>query len=249
MKETAVLAATEAGKILFENFGKVRETRSKGDRDLVTNVDLLAEKKVLEVIKSAFPDHRIISEEAGDSKIDSDYTWHVDPLDGTHNYLYGIPYYGVSIGLYKKGNPHLGAIFLPHFNELYYAEKGKGAFLNGKPIHVSDRPASESIFNMDSQFPREPEWYISSLGRLVPKFFGFRVMGSAVTSLAFVAKGTIGAWLTFIAKTWDVAAGSLLVTEAGGKVTNLDGKPWAPGRFPLLATNGKIHGEVLSLLR
>ena len=249
MKETAILAAEEAGKILRGNFGKIKETTTKKDKSLVTNVDLQCEKKILEIIKSKFPGHHIISEESGDNEMDSEYSWYIDPLDGTHNYIYNLPHFGTSIGLYKNNEPLLGVIYLPLFDELYYAEKGKGAFLNDNQLKIEQKPIEECIFQMDSQFARDQETYISNLQKLVPSFFGFRVAGSAVACLSFIAKNCAGAWLTYMAKNYDVAAGRVILEEAGGKVTTAGGKPWQMDNVPLLATNGLIHNQVVELLR
>ena len=139
MKSTAIRAAKEAAKIIVANFNKIKHISKKGEGDYFTNVDILAEEKIISIIQRRFPKHNILSEEAGLIDKNSEFTWLVDPLDGTHNYMHGLPLFGVSVGLEHKKKIIMGVIYLPMLDELFVAERGKGAFLNGKRIKVSNR--------------------------------------------------------------------------------------------------------------
>jgi len=169
MKDTAIKAAKEAGDILFENFQKIKQVDKKGERELVSNVDLASEKKIIEIIKDKYPDHDILCEESGVHDNSSDYRWVIDPLDGTHNYIYGINMFGVSIALDYKGEIILGVINMPSTNELYWAEKGKGAYLNDERIHVSDRGMKNALAIYDSGLYVGTEARTRFLANLVTK--------------------------------------------------------------------------------
>lgn len=146
MKSTVIKAAKEAGKVLMKNYGKIKNIKTKEKNSYVTNIDLESEKTIFSIIRKKFPEHNIISEESGSLNKKSEYTWYIDPLDGTHNYINNIPIFGVSIALAQNKIVKYGAICLPYFNEFYIAEKGKGAFLNGKRIKVSNKKKFEKIF-------------------------------------------------------------------------------------------------------
>jgi len=150
MKELAITAAKEAGKILLDGFGKIKRVDTKGIRDLVSNVDIASEKKIIETIKTRYPDHNILCEESDSHITNSDYKWIIDPLDGTHNYIYGLSTYGVSIALEYKGELVLGVIYVPYSNEMFWAERGKGAYLNNERLRVSDRKLDEAMVVFDS---------------------------------------------------------------------------------------------------
>ena len=251
MKDLAIAAAKEAGRILIENFGKIERVDTKAVKELVSNVDIAAEKKIIEVIKSKYPDHGILCEESAEEITDSDYKWIIDPLDGTHNYIYGINIFGTSIALEYKGEIVLGVINMPFASELYCAEKGKGAYLNGEPISVSERTMEEALVIFDSTLDElhgEKADKIGFLAVLVDKIFGLRMTGSAVRNLAHVANGSVDMVVEYSDKPWDFAAGGLLIEEAGGKMTTLHGDKWSPYVQGYLGSNGKFHDEIVQLL-
>ena len=248
MRDLAIAAAKEAGKILLENFGKIKRVDSKGVRDLVSNVDIASEKRIIELIKAQYPDHSILCEESEGDITDSDYKWIVDPLDGTHNYVYGISTYGISIALEYKGELIMGVINLPRSGEIYWAEKGKGAYCNGERIRVSNRTMEETMVIFDSTLHPDAA-RTDFLSTLVNETFGLRISGSAVWNLTRVATGAADLIVEYGDMPWDFAAGGLMVEEAGGKLTTLDGDKWSPYIQGYLASNGKIHDEVMRLLK
>jgi myo-inositol-1(or 4)-monophosphatase len=249
MKELAIAAAKEAGKILMQNFGEIERVDTKGVRDLVSNVDIASEKKIIEVIKEQYPDHGILCEESEGETTDSDYKWIIDPLDGTHNYIYGIRTYGISIALEHRGELILGVIYIPYSDEIYWAEKGKGAYFNGEPIHVSSRTMEDAMVIYDSTLHIDNADRTGFLSTLVDKTFGLRISGSAVWNLTRVAMGFADLIVEYGDRPWDFAAGGLMVEEAGGRLTTLDGDRWSPYIQGYLASNNKFHDEILELLK
>jgi myo-inositol-1(or 4)-monophosphatase len=249
MKDLAITAAKEAGKILIESFGKIKRVDTKGVRDLVSNVDIASEKKIIEIIKTQYPDHGILCEESVGHETGSDYKWIIDPLDGTHNYIYGITTYGISIALEYKGELILGLVYIPPSDEMYLAEKGKGAYLNGERIHVSDRNLEEAMVIFDSTLHTDRADRIKFLDVLVDKAFGLRISGSAARNLTYIASGCADLIVEYGDKPWDFAAGGLLLEEAGGKLTTLDGEKWSPYIQGYLASNNKFHDQILKLIK
>ena len=251
MKDFTINLAKEAGKILMNDFGRLKTIKKKGQNDFVTNADYESEKFIISKIQGKYPEHSILSEEKGEIKNDSDYEWYIDPLDGTTNFVHGLPMFGVSIGLAKKGESILGVIYLPFFNEMYVAEKGKGAYLNGKKIHVSDNSdVKNSLVNMSSTRVVNEESYLKKIMNILTKFPGTRIIGGASFNTCQLAKGCLDAYILADVKPWYVAAGFLIVKEAGGKVSNFDGSEWAiKDKKDVFASNGKIHNQILELLK
>jgi myo-inositol-1(or 4)-monophosphatase len=251
MRDVAVAAARLATVILMERFGDVRRIASKnvGYKDLVTDVDLQVEGEIITVIREECPDHNILSEEQGEIRSGSDYRWIIDPLDGTHNYARKLPLFGVSIALEHRGNVVLGVIGLPYFNEIYIAEKGKGAYCNGGELHVSDVGLSDSLMIYDTKLRVDKEPMIRSLSDLVHEVFIIRMYGCATWDLCLIAKGQADFTVDFTSKPWDMAAGALIVEEAGGKVTDLEGNAWNAYTQGYIASNGRVHEEVLDIYR
>lgn len=246
-KRIAEKASVEAGKILLEKFGKAK-ARVKGLRDLVTEADVASEQAIIKMIKNAFPEHAVYSEEAGGTT-DAEFLWVVDPLDGTNNYAYGIPLYGVSIAFAVKGEVKIGAIYYPETNEMLFAEKGNGATLDGKKIGVTKREKLEdALVLMDTKLWKMPREGNEAMD-LSKKIFGMRMLGAAVHNLGFVALGKADACVEMNLKNVDFAAGALIVEEAGGKVTGLDGKKWSLRTTSMVASNGRIHGKILEELK
>lgn len=250
MINTAIKAAKAAGKILMENYGKVNSFNTKSDKSLVTEIDAACEKKIREIIFSKYPKHNIIGEEEGEDDKGSDYKWIVDPLDGTHNYIFNIPLFGTSIGLAYKNELIGGAIYLPYFKELYISEKGKGCFLNGKRLTIKDTSLKQSLISFSSGYIRcnaEESQMIAK--KILNNCFEIRVSGCAVFNITSILKNTFGVMISKHAKDWDVAAGVLMIRESGGAATDYEGKDWMLGSGSILAGNKACHKEALMLLK
>lgn len=253
MLKTAIEAAQEAGKFLRESRTKrLNVERKSSSIDLVTQVDKEAERLIIDIIQRRFPDHDILGEESGQSRNSSSYRWIIDPLDGTINFTHGLPIYCVSIGIERNGETIAGVVYDPNTNELYTAERGKGAYLNGARIHVSQ---TETLINslLITGFPynihNNPDHTIERFVDFLMEAQAVRRLGSAAIDLCYIAAGRgDGFWEAFI-KPWDVAAGILLVEEAGGKVTDFHGGKVNINAPRIVASNGKIHDEMLRVLR
>jgi myo-inositol-1(or 4)-monophosphatase len=253
MLKSTLINAVEAGaaEILrfFNNDFKI--SNKEGVNNLVTEADHASEKAIMDIIKNRFPDHFILSEEAGEIKMDSEYKWIIDPIDGTVNFAHGIPLNCVSIGIEHNGEMIMGAILNPHMRELFFAEKGAGATLNGSPISVSSQ--TETIRScLVTGFPYT---YINIANgpleifeRFIRKGIPVRRLGSAAIDLCWVAAGRFDGFYEHKLEPWDSAAGYLIVEEAGGKVTDHEGNKFSPYQHRILATNGKIHEEMLAVI-
>lgn len=216
----AVELGREAGAFLRPNAGKAGGQTIKAAKDFVTEMDIKVESLIIERIQAKYPEHRIFSEEAGVIEADSEYEWVIDPIDGTINYSIGVPQYGVSIALTYKGEPIVGVIDLPGLDETYWASKGGGAFRNSEPIHVRDVPLSESFIS-HSDFAKDGNkeanvQRLDLLAKIVNDVYRVRIIGTAAVTLAYIAAGKWDAALYISPAFYDVAAGQLLVTEAGG---------------------------------
>jgi myo-inositol-1(or 4)-monophosphatase len=239
--------AREAGAILREEFAKPPEIRYKGEVDIVTQADKRSEAALVARLRRGFPEHAIVAEESGScGAATSEFVWHVDPLDGTTNFAHGYPCFAVSLGLLQHGEPIAGVVFNPVHNELFSAARGEGAFLNGKPIHVSIvERLSESL--LSTGFPvqqRAANRNIYHYWHFTLNSHGVRRDGAAALDLCYVACGRFDGFWEFGLKSWDTAAGMLLVSEAGGRVSDFAGQPFHPGGPEILATNGRIHHEM-----
>lgn len=248
----AIHAAKKAGLIQKRHYGKVRHIRykSRNKLNLVTEVDQKCEKTIFSLLRRSFPTHNFWGEESGRGAGTSEYTWLVDPLDGTTNYAHGYPFFCVSIALVKKNEPILGVIYDVLRDELFTAEKGKGAFLNGKRLKVSStRTLEESLLSTGFAYAvRETHYNLDNFRRFVLTAQGVRRDGSAAMNLAYVAAGRFdGFWERGI-QAWDMAAGVLMVREAGGKVTDISGKPFDLLAQNALASNGKTHQAIFKTL-
>ncbi len=247
-KDVGILAAKRAGKILKDNFGKVKKVSLKGNQQLVSNVDLEAEKAIIETISRSFPDHSIMSEENSRLK-KSEFRWIIDPLDGTHNFIKGIPIFGTSIALEYRKEVVLGILLFPLSKRLYWAAKGNGTYLNDKKIRVSSRPLAEATCVYDSSIRLNVCNMLPVLGNLAREVFNLRMFGSSAEHLALVAEGKIDLDIEFNDKAWDFAAGALLVKEAGGEFTDFKGKVWSADMPNYVASNGIMHQEVLGIIK
>lgn len=249
--DTAVRAARGAGAIQRERLWAEHEIRFKGEIDLVTEVDRASEELIIDTIRRDFPDHDVLAEETGADVRGSRYRWIIDPLDGTTNYAHGFPWFCVSIALEVDGEVRLGAVYHPLMDELYQAVKGEGAFLNGRRLHVS-RHAPLKQCLLATGFPydrtRDNENNFAHFFNFQFAARAVRRAGAAALDLACVAAGRLDGYWELKLKPWDVAAGQLLVTEAGGRVTNHAGDPFTINDHRILASNGLIHDEMIAVL-
>jgi myo-inositol-1(or 4)-monophosphatase len=249
--EVAVKAARQVGRVLLEQFGTSQEIKSKGLRDIVTEADLAAQAKAIEVIRSRYPDHDIWAEEVDQTPGGaSDYCWIVDPLDGTTNYSRGVPCFSVSIALSYQGEVMLGVVYDPLRDQLFRARRGQGAYLNDDRVHVgSAEELIDAVIGLDWAHEQELRCQVARLvAEIAPKVGTLRSIGSAALGLCSVAAGWTDAYFHLSLKSWDVAAASVIIQEAGGVVSDLAGLPWHPKSGGCLASNGLIHGTMLNLL-
>ena len=242
-------AATAAGRLLKENYGKINMITKKGDRNYVTNVDIASEAFIVSRIFSRFPFDSILAEEEKYPGGVSGFKWVIDPLDGTHNFMYGIKDFGVSIAIEYNGEVVAGVIFLPMDNELFSAVKNKGAFCNGKRIRVSRRPLNRSTLVYDSNLRTDEHHKVKHLFAFAQAVFNLRMYGSSVRNLTMIAQGKADVAVEFDDQPWDCAAGLLLIAEAGGKITALEGKPWPATPRGYVASNPVVHQKVLAIVR
>lgn len=256
--EPAAHIAKEAGMLVRDFYDRGVETEYKGDVDLVTEADRSSERLIRERLQTVFPDHGIFGEEGTRDGLDREYRWYVDPLDGTTNFAHRFPVFCVSLGLERRskgtapeedGELVAGVIFDPMREELFVAEKGKGAYLNGKRIHTSKTPdLAEAL--VATGFPsrkRHDNPNIHFYQEFTLRSHGVRRAGSAALDLAYTACGRFDAYWEFNLNPWDTSAGFLLVLEAGGTVTTFDGGPYRLDSKEVLAANGLLRDEMISL--
>jgi len=240
----------QAGAAQLVHFfnGDFKISNKEGINNLVTEADHAAEKAIIEVIKKDFPEHSILSEEIGEIKTSSEYKWIIDPIDGTVNFANGIPLCCVSIGLEKDGKMIMGAVYNPLMNELFFAEKAMGATLNNKKITVSNKTEvakSCLVTGFPYIYLDEPNGPLEIFEKFIRKGIAVRRLGSAAIDLCWVAAGRFDGFYEHSLKAWDSAAGSLIVKEAGGKITDFKGDVYSIYQTKILATNGKIHEEMI----
>jgi myo-inositol-1(or 4)-monophosphatase len=251
MLKTTLINAVQAGAEQLKHFfnGEFSISNKEGINNLVTEADHAAEKAIIETIQRDYPDHFILSEETGEIPTSSEYKWIIDPIDGTVNFANGIPLCCVSIGLEKDGEMILGAVYNPLMQEFYFAQKGFGASLNDKKILVSNKTEvvrSCLVTGFPYTYLDLPNGPLQVFERLIRQGIPVRRLGSAAIDLCWVAAGRFDGFYEHKLQAWDSAAGSLIVTEAGGKVTDFEGKHFSPYQPHICATNGKIHDELLN---
>ena len=254
MLNFAIQAARDAGRILSERYGRAIQISNKGDIDLVTEADLAAERLIVERIKSHFPRHSILAEEAGEvesaSGAASEYKWIIDPLDGTTNYAHGYPFFCVSIALERAGEVVVGVVYDPLRDELFAAERGEGATLNGRRIRVSETDDLNRAL-VCTGFPydvRQRSDFARRFANFIMQAQSVRRDGAAALDLAYVACGRFDVFWEEGLRPWDVAAGVLILEEAGGRVSHYDGRPFDVYTPPIVASNGVLHEELLRVL-
>jgi myo-inositol-1(or 4)-monophosphatase len=249
----ALEAARGAGRLLRDELGGTRRIRHKGSViDLVTEMDQRAEAHIVERLRGAFPDHAVLAEESGATAGRSEYRWLIDPLDGTTNYAHGIPIFAVSVALERAGVVVLGVAYDPSRDECFVAERGHGATMNGEPIRVStidilDRALLVTGFPYDIRTTTDTN--LPEYAALSVRTQAVRRLGSAVIDLCWVACGRLDGFWELALGPWDMAAGGLIASEAGGRVTNVRGGPWRLEGPGILASNGLVHDGILSGLR
>ena len=252
---TAANAAIHAGKIIMRFYSRLENLKvmSKGHNDYVSEADQQAEAIIKEVLLKAYPEYKITAEESGSNEIKSEYEWFVDPLDGTTNFIHGIPQFAVSIGLCKNGKPILGVIYDPFKNELFCAEKGKGALMNDKKIRVSNCSSIKSaIFGMGIPYRKKDHSgaYIETLRKLMDARCGsIRRLGAAALDMAYVGCGRFDGFWEFNLKSWDIVAGSIIVTESGGHVSDIKNSEDYLNSGNILAANINLHQDVVQKLK
>ena len=248
----AIAAAKEAGRIQMLHFGHSLPVEYKGEFNPVTEVDRLCEQAIVKMILDEFSNHDILTEESPFDEKGSPCKWIIDPIDGTTNYFHGFPCFSVSIGLEVEGEVKLGVIYVPPLDELFQAEKGKGAFLNGKRIAVSRNDQLNKSL-LCTGFPYDvhehADFYLRYFRQFITKSFAIRRPGSASIDLAYLAAGRFDGFWEFKLHAWDVAAASLMITEAGGEVTDFQGRPFDIYSKKILASNGLIHKEMLQTIQ
>lgn len=252
LKATLLKATYAGGKILQQYFNSAFEISSKSTiNDLVTEADKGAETAIFSVIRETYPDHFILSEESGEIATTSNVKWIIDPLDGTVNFAHGIPICCVSIGVEQDGEIIMGAVYNPFMNEFFFAEKGKGATLNDKPIHVSKKQALANaclVTGFPYQWEDSANNPIQVFEHFIKQGLPVRRLGSAAIDLCWVACGRFDGFYEHKLNAWDSAAGFIIVEEAGGKVTDFTGTRYSPYQKKLIATNGNIHASLVDVV-
>jgi myo-inositol-1(or 4)-monophosphatase len=252
LKQTLIKAAETGAAVMKSYFnGKFEISNKEGINNLVTEADHASEKAIFEVIKNDFPDHYILSEEAGEIIQDSTYKWIIDPIDGTVNFANGIPICCVSIGVEQAGKMILGAVYNPFINEFFFAQRGFGATLNSKKIQVSTKTEvvkSSMVTGFPYTYLDTPNGPLQVFEKLIRKGVPVRRLGSAAIDLCWVAAGRFDGFYEHQLQAWDSAAGFLMVEEAGGKVTDFKGNYYSPYQPHIIATNGLIHDELLAIV-
>ena len=253
MLTETLIAATKAGAAELQRYfnGAFEISHKEGVNNLVTEADHAAERAIIGVIQAAFPGHFILSEETGEIITNSEYKWIIDPIDGTVNFANGIPICCVSVGLEKDGQVIMGAVYNPIMNEFYFAEKGKGAFVNDKKMSVSKKTKvieSCLVTGFPYTYLDTPNGPLQVFEKLIRKGIPVRRLGSAAIDLCWVAAGKFDGFYEHKLQAWDSAAGFLMVQEAGGKVTDYAGNDYSVYQPHLLATNGQIHDELLAII-
>ncbi|PYI50651.1 inositol monophosphatase family protein [Paenibacillus flagellatus] len=259
----AINTAAKAGEWIKLKLGAHASlTQKSTPHDLVTEVDKGSETMIRNLIKTHFPHHSILGEEgvapgadasakALQEMQDDEYLWIVDPIDGTTNFVHGFPFFSVSIALAHRGEVIVGVVYDPNRDELFVAEKGKGAYVKGKPMHVSGEVKLSDAL-IATGFPADSRHALPAnmkgVQAVAPKVRNIRVAGSAALHLAYVAAGRLSGFWEIGLNSWDIAAGALLVREAGGQVTDTAGQPYTLAVRHVLATNGAVHGELQTTL-
>ena len=250
MLNKTIKMAKEAGKVMLHHFKKVTNIRYKKEKyDVFSEADLETERTIINLIKKDFPKHNILSEEKGFVDNGSDYCWVIDPIDGTANYIESFPFFATSIALAYKNEPIIGVVYDPVNNELAHAEKNRGAYLNNKKLRIHRNQKPPFLMVGTDLGYGDREGAVESLVGLSPKIKYFRICGSASKGIVNVALNRLHAYFHNYIKPWDMAAGILIVSEAGGKVTNFKNEKIKLEDKTLIASNGQIHKELVEFFK
>jgi myo-inositol-1(or 4)-monophosphatase len=251
---TAIEAVVRAGDVQLSRFGTDVRVDKKGAIDLVTEIDVQIEREFRQMIAARFPDHAVLGEEFAsrtDREATPPFCWVFDPIDGTTNYAHGLPIFCASLALEIDGELAVGAVYDPTRRELFTAERGQGAWLNGRPLRVSSAEAlldSLLVTGFHYGIQRDPEELVSLFREFITRARAVRRLGSAALDLCYVAAGRFDGYWEAKIQPWDVAAGALIVSEAGGRVSTITGAPFRSRAGSVLATNGRIHEQMLGVI-
>lgn len=243
--------ARRAGAVLLEGLNNRPEVELKGSFEVVTEIDRASEKLIVESIRAYAPDHAILAEEGSGIEQASEYLWLIDPLDGTNNYAHSFPYFSVSIALLHKRELYLGVVYDPTRDELFAAQRGQGAWCNNRRIQASNITSLGAAListGFSYNYAQVANNNLPEFDRIQSQCHGVRRAGSAALDLAYVACGRLEAHWEYRLQPWDSAAGAMLVLEAGGKLTTLEGKAWTPWSNSIVASNTHIHTELNKVL-
>jgi myo-inositol-1(or 4)-monophosphatase len=249
----AIQAARRAGEIIVRGLNRLHrlEVRAKGQNDFVSEIDTAAERDIIETVRRRYPQHAFLAEESGQSGDDNEFVWIIDPLDGTTNFLHGYPQFAVSIGVQRRGRMEHAVVYDPMRQELFTASRGEGAQLDGKRIRVSPHIGLErSLVGTGFPYRSNLQWldpYMAMLKAVIQETAGIRRPGSAALDLAYVAAGRLDAFWELGLSPWDTAAGTLLITEAGGMVGRLNGSEYK-NESDIVAGTPKVYAPLLELL-
>ena len=249
--EVAAEAARKAGGILRASFREEKRVQFKGRGNIVTDVDLQVEDSLKSFLQAEYPEHSILSEESEAITGSSNYKWIIDPLDGTNNYSFGIPFFSTVLALTKGDDVLLGIVYDPLRDELFSAQKGVGAFLNNSRISVTrKKTVQDSLIGLDLGYVDEKgKKTLEFITALWPNMYAFRIMGSAALGMAYAACRRIDLYIHLLLYPWELACGLLLVTEAGGVITDWEGKPLKIRQGSVIASNKAVHGDFFRILR
>jgi len=252
--DTLKQIALDAGKIVKEGYASHKEVLHKGVVDLVTEYDVKTEAFIIERLKKAFPDHTLVGEESHQGSFHYDKAIYIDPIDGTTNFVHGIPHLAISLGVWEEGEPTLAVVYNPILDELFWAVQGEGAYCNGRRLGVSTQSELQNAL-VATGFPYakvnagiEYHWVINCMTNLLPHIQDIRRLGAAAVDLCYLAQGKVEAFYEIDLKPWDVAAGILIVQEAGGQISNVDDQPFDFDDKSIVASNGKVHQQLLKYL-
>ena len=255
MYETLKEIARDAGPLLCEGYGKNKAVTYKSAIDLVTQYDMQIELFLKEKLSVAFPGHTLVGEETSDGIDYPSKAIYIDPIDGTTNFVHGIPFCAISIGIWEEGYPVAGVVYNPILDELFYAETGKGATLNGSALKVTDTDTLQNSL-IATGFPytkieqgEDFRWVMRTMEKILPHTRDMRRLGSAAIDLCYVARGTFDGYYEVNLKPWDVSAGILILQEAGGRVSDGNGAEYTLDERTIVATNGKIHDALTAKTR
>ena len=244
-------AVREAAKVILKNYDRIGKLKFKSPRNIVTRVDVLSEKVIMETVRKKFPQHNFITEESGAIKKGSEYTWIIDPIDGTTNFVAKIPQFAVSIALAKNDEIIMGAVYNPCTKEMFFAEKGKGSYLNNKKLQVSKKNNLEDCilaFNIPLEIALGKKTF-DILSKNHGTFRALRNTGSAALNLCYLADAKFDLYFSLNLKLWDIAAAKLIVEEAGGKISCIKGEKWLISHKKIAASNSILHKKFIKLLK